>query len=261
MVGLRPVVRRPVNQPGRVACATSAGWQLRHLFGRWLVDPAMQIRDAHRRPALHLTEEACHDVVIGLDIGFNHVVVARGLREVRGPTSFLLTPLEQSLRVVERHDLVSLPVQYEHWALDRLDSPVVREYVEATNRTRRAEARAWVRINHFQGARERRVQDESAQRPSRCQLSGWRTANALPVGHDRRCRDTALGDEVVGRLHVAANVGRVQLALSCAIASVLHPDNVDAEGVREFEVVAHHDADVAGVAVAVQQDQWRLIIG
>mmetsp|Transcript_59122 Transcript_59122/g.152019 ORF Transcript_59122/g.152019 Transcript_59122/m.152019 type:complete len:293 (-) Transcript_59122:289-1167(-) len=212
------------------------------------------------RPVLgalqHAVHERSHLAQVGLCILLNDVIVAGLVWEVSWPAVLDGRGLGEPLPMVEGNDLVHLPMHDKGRAADALHVPVIVEEVEAPVHTGWAAALVRLRVNHLDAREHRGVHNDATQWARGCEGQDRPTSNTLPIGHDPLSRHPLGDDVVVGSLDVGKCIARARPATARAVAGVLHAHDLATQLRCELQVRTHHHADVSGIAMTVQQDEW-----
>mmetsp|Transcript_125414 Transcript_125414/g.401634 ORF Transcript_125414/g.401634 Transcript_125414/m.401634 type:complete len:290 (+) Transcript_125414:305-1174(+) len=221
----------------------------RAIFSRQL------LQGRSRSAVLQARAESFKRAKISLHVQLHEVVVAAVRREVSWPPELLGHRLVQPVAVVERHDVVLLPMQDQRWAAQRLHVPVVGIEVEALPNARGSADVVGVRVDYLDPGKHGGVQNQTKNLALDRDARGRASSDALAV-HDYPARRHAGGNqEVVCSLDVRVRATCARAPAGGSIATVLDADDLDAKHFGELEVGTHHHADVRGIAVAVQQHQ------
>mmetsp|Transcript_6407 Transcript_6407/g.11722 ORF Transcript_6407/g.11722 Transcript_6407/m.11722 type:complete len:218 (-) Transcript_6407:148-801(-) len=168
--------------------------------------------------------------------------------------------LVESEAVVERDDVIPLPMHNEERAHQLPHPPVVGIEVEAAPDAGRATTGFWLWVHHLDAREQRRVQDDPSQRLLGSQVRRRATPHALAVGNNPLWRKALCNQVVVGRFHVGVGVARACPARGSAVAAVLNTADLHPEDLCQLVVGAHHHPDVCGIAVAMEQHDRRLTV-
>mmetsp|Transcript_15713 Transcript_15713/g.47110 ORF Transcript_15713/g.47110 Transcript_15713/m.47110 type:complete len:234 (-) Transcript_15713:176-877(-) len=155
--------------------------------------------------------------------------------------------------MVKGNDGVLPPVHDKDGATDLLDISLVGVEVKAAPDTGRTTTGIGLRVYYLDARKHGGVQDYTAQRVPGRQVHGGPTTDTLTVDHDL-LRGHACRDEVgVRRLGVLQGALDGRHAGRDAVAGVLQSNNVHAELLRKLTEGAHHNANVCGIAMAMQE--------